>query len=155
MKRKRICRTCGAKMTTRIVDRPYPECGVDDIVLGGVTVHRCTRGHEDLRLRDVVGLHHAIACDVARRDGRLLPKEIRFLRSALDYSVGGFAESLGVSRETVSRWESTRSAQPMTVAIERLLRLMVLTDTRIDEAEFDRPRRPAVLRQTGGWKVAG
>ena len=62
---------------------------------------------------------------VVRKSSRLTPADlIRFLRRTLDWSGQDFAEHMGTTAETVSRWENGRAA--MGAQADRLLRLLVL-----------------------------
>jgi transcriptional regulator with XRE-family HTH domain len=54
----------------------------------------------------------------------LAPIEIRFLRKHIGLSGEDFAQRMGVTRETVSRWET--GANQMGAVADRLLRLLVI-----------------------------
>ena len=71
------------------------------------------------------GLHQAIARSVIEKQARLSGAEIRFLRKVLGWSGADFAQHMGTSAETVSRWET--ESTPMGPQADRLLRLMVMT----------------------------
>lgn len=61
-------------------------------------------------------------CGVA---DRLLGQEIRFLRKSLAWTAAKLAEKLGVTPETVSRWENDKA--PMSAVMERVLRILVVS----------------------------
>ena len=46
---------------------------------------------------------------VVRKTSRLTPTEIRFLRRCVGWSGQDFAEHMGTTAETVSRWENGRA----------------------------------------------
>jgi putative zinc finger/helix-turn-helix YgiT family protein len=104
----------------------YRESGLARVTLLGIEVGRCPRcGEHEALIPNILGLHEAIAAALARKTARLLPEEVRFLRKQLGWSGGDFAAHLGVSRETVSRWETGAAA--MGTVAERLLRLATAT----------------------------
>lgn len=121
-----ICMECGGPMRARreliAFDKP--------IGLPGVRLHtevaRCAKcGAFEVLIPNLEGLHRAIARVVIAKDARLSPPEIRFLRKVLGWSGADFAEHMGTSAETVSRWET--GATPIGPQADRLLRLMVMT----------------------------
>ena len=61
---------------------------------------------------------------VTRKTTRLTPTDVRFLRQSLGWSGQDFADHMGTTAETVSRWENGRT--PMGAQADRLLRLVVL-----------------------------
>lgn len=102
----------------------YKDCGLSNVTLMGVVVHRCPNCGEDaVAIPRLAELHEVIASATAQKDSRLVGEEIRFLRKYLGWSGAQFASVMGVSRETVSRWET--DATPMGTQAERLLRVMV------------------------------
>jgi len=104
----------------------YRESGLTHVTLVGIEVTRCARcGEHEAVIPKIQQLHEAIAAALSRKAARLLPEEVRFLRKHLGWSGGDFAAHLGVSRETVSRWETGAAA--MGPIAERLLRLATAT----------------------------
>lgn len=61
-------------------------------------------------------------CGVA---DKLLGQEIRFLRKSLAWTAAKLAEKVGVTPETISRWENDKA--PMGPAMERILRMLVVS----------------------------
>lgn len=122
------CVMCGAEMEIRREVRRY-DIGLDEpVVLEGVEVSHCPEcGEEFLGIPHVEELHKYVAHQIAQKKAGLTPKEIRYLRTYLGYSGVVFASKLGVTPETVSRWESPTSSTPIGAPSERLLRLMALT----------------------------
>lgn len=78
-------------------------------------------------------LHRAIALGVVAKRPRLTAAEIRFLRKYLGWSGAAFAKHMGVTPESVSRWENDR--EQMGAVADRLLRLMVVTRAPVSEYE--------------------
>jgi len=124
------------KMTTSNDAYRYYECGLPNVILIGVSVHRCKYcGAEYVSIPDMEGLHRALAMAVVNKDGRLTPHEVRFLRKSLGWSGADFARKFHVTPSAVSRWESTRLASPMSKANELRLRDMVAHGMKIDDYE--------------------
>lgn len=102
----------------------YTESGLPYVVLNGVEVRRCPScGAEEVAIPRIEDLHRAIALDVSGKPERLTPEEVRFLRKYLGWSGATFARKLGVTPETVSRWEN--GAQEMGNPAETVLRVWV------------------------------
>jgi len=106
-------------------------------------------------------LSRAVAKHIARGEERLSPAEIRYLRKYLEYSSKDFAEFLGVTLETVYRWESPNSPKPMKLATEKLLRYMTLVDVPAGDYGLDRAGTrkktsppPIFTEDDGRWKAA-
>lgn len=120
------CLECGGAMRTRREVVPFDK----PIGLRGVRlstfVARCPKcGAFEVLLPNLEGLHQAIARALVTKSARLAAEEIRFLRKVLGWSGADFAEHMGTSAETVSRWET--GATPIGPQADRLLRLMVMT----------------------------
>ena len=156
------CLSCSAQMRVRRENFKYDACGLPYVTLVGVQVHRCSKcGEFEVAVPRSEDLHRVIAVSVARKRGRLEAAEVRFLRKWLGWSGADFAERMGVSAETVSRWET--GAQQMGATADRLLRLMVASRTpqrdysldllkEIDVAER-KPFRLGLEARGGGWRA--
>ena len=119
------CLECGNTMKKRIVEHHYAECGLKNIFLKNVEELVCPNcGEEELVIPNMEQLHKLIANHVAVQKQRLLPEEVRFLRSHLGFSGVDFANAIGVAAETVSRWENGR--EEMKLSHERFLRVLIL-----------------------------
>ena len=122
-----MCDDCGMKLLVeRDAVRRYVLGGVPHIELHGVEVTRCPAcGVESVGIPRIAQLHTVIAHGFVTQPRMLAPTEIQFLRKHVGLSGADLAQRMGVSRETVSRWES--GAQPMGPVADRLLRLLVVT----------------------------
>ncbi|MBI3567405.1 MAG: helix-turn-helix domain-containing protein [Gemmatimonadetes bacterium] len=122
-----ICEECGAKATVdRHAVRRYELGGVPHVELHGIEVTLCPAcGDETIGIPRLAHLHRVIAHAFVEQRRMLAPVEIRFLRKHVGLSSVAFAQRMGVTRETVSRWET--GAQPMGAVADRLLRLLVVT----------------------------
>lgn len=159
---KKRCSICGkGALEIRREPRRYGR-GID-VILVDIEVRHCPACGEEFEvIPNIERLHQAIARDLAKSDARLRAGEIRFLRTYLGYSSVDFARLMGVSPETVSRWESKGAPKRMALSAERLLRLMVLQNEPIRSyglegagASEGPPAQPLRLRVTPtGWESA-
>jgi len=76
-------------------------------VLNAVVVQRCASCSDEMTgIPDIQGLARAAAMVRALNPARLLGKEVKFIRKALDMTQKQFAEKMELSHEHVSRWEN-------------------------------------------------
>ena len=143
-----LCRICDTETTIATKQRHrYREVGLPGVVLAGIEVSRCPRCSD---VRPTIPypeeLHRLIAQALVEKDSRLLADEVRFLRAILAFSAKDFARHMGVSPETVSRWEA--GSVPVGPQADRLLRLLVVQGRltidypleRLAEIDTDRER---------------
>ena len=150
---------CGATMTTTHENYSYAACGLPHITLTGVEVRRCSEcGEHEVVIPKIEQLHQAIAEAVIAKKARLAAAEVRFLRKHLGWSGADFARHMGVTPETVSRWENDR--EPIGPVADRLLRLMVVTKAPKREYSIEAlagleddfvPARVRLSVDTHGW----
>ena len=146
--------------------RRYELGGLPHVELHGVRVTRCPGcGAEDIRIPRIAQLHQVLAEHFIHQPRPLAPVEARFLRKHMGLSTADYARCMGVTRETVSRWET--GAKPMGPQADRLLRLLVATTTPCTDyaakdalSEIDtsrptpkRPGRIAVTTGPEGWRA--
>jgi DNA-binding transcriptional regulator YiaG len=152
------CVLCGGSRIERRVEQiPFNQVAlVEGVVYTCMNCKERFEGFERVEELGKVVAHH-----IARRVERLAPAEIRYLRKYLGYSSADLAAFLGVSPETVSRWESDVSPKPMKLATEKLLRYMALNDRPISEYGLDRagsstakPAFPVFRKLKGEWGAA-
>jgi putative zinc finger/helix-turn-helix YgiT family protein len=137
----------------------YDESGLDCVTLENITVYRCPNcGESEPVIPNTMALHGALAKITATKKERLTPKEIRFLRTHLGYSSTDFARKMGVSVQTVSRWERENEPLGMKSVAEKLLRIMTLVGDAVkqyhlEEMATEEPAATALrLRATRvGW----
>ena len=118
------CPECGRVLRVRKAKTyPYRESGLESVLLTGVRVYRCPGCREAYpAIPNVVGLHRAIAAELARKPLPLTGAEFRFLRKELALKAKVLARHLGTTDVTLSRWESGNS--PINPAADRLLRVL-------------------------------
>jgi putative zinc finger/helix-turn-helix YgiT family protein len=110
----------------------YEESGLPGVWLAGVRVSQCPGcGETAVSIPAVEQLHLAIASVLVSKPQRLAPPEIRFLRKYLGLSGVDFAAHMGVTPESVSRWEN--GAMEMSTTAERLLRHLVARQAPLDD----------------------
>jgi putative transcriptional regulator len=130
------CLVCGAEMKTGRESVRYDACGLPSVTLMGVEVSRCPQcGEYEVAIPQIDDLHKAIAQTVIRKTSRLDAAEIRYLRKYLGWSGVDFATHMGMTPETISRWE--RGAEPIGPVADRLLRLMVATRDPVSDYPLD------------------
>ena len=131
------CEACGAQMKSGRENFRYTACGLDTVTLMNVEVHRCPEcGEYEVEIPRIEDLHRLIAQEVATKEARLTPLEIRFLRKYLGFSGVDFAAVLDVTPETVSRWENDK--KQMSPISERALRLMVFVRAPLAEYPLEK-----------------
>lgn len=155
------CIGCGATMKTRRGQYRYAHVDGLHVILDGVQISKCAAcGEEEVAIPHVEELNRALAVDMAQRPARLSGGQVRFLRKQLGWSGVDFARRVGVTPETVSRWES--GTKHMSRPAELLLRLMTLQMRPVDsyplpEELHDSGRRSArrvrARPSRGAWEL--
>lgn len=100
----------------------YTECGLDNVYLvNGFELINTPNG-EEVCIKDIQDLHKAIAKAIlSERSNVLSNREIRFVRHLLDLSQTSLAKILGVTYQTVARWE--KGECPISKTADFLLRV--------------------------------
>jgi len=148
-------------MTSARENHSYTASGLPYVTLVGIEIRRCKAcGEHEVVIPKIEQLHRAIALAVVSKRPRLTAPEVRFLRKYLGWSGTDFAKHMGVTPESVSRWENER--EQMSPVADRLLRLMVVTRAPVSEypleslAELEEEAVPVRLRlesAKGGWRA--
>ncbi len=163
------CAECGSDRVT--VERKavirYDMGGLHHATLQGVEIRRCGAcGDESVKIPRIGQLHRVLADYLVRQPRLLLGVEVRFLRTHLGLSSEDFAHRMGVTRETVSRWENDK--ERMGEPTDHLLRALVKSHEPTDNYAVDdllrdlpdtlsAPRAKAVnvtvQNERTGWKA--
>jgi len=140
----------------------YKASGLPNVVLAGIEIRTCPScGEEEVVIPRIEELHRLIARGVMNKPARLTGQEMRFLSKAIGLSGVDFAARVGVSPETVSRWENDK--EPIGPTADRLVRLMAAqsppkTDYALDElANIADEVKPLAMRlepRARGWATA-
>jgi DNA-binding transcriptional regulator YiaG len=110
-------------------DVPTELMGIAGVSLHNAVVEeRCTRcGHQkSILIPNLQGLIAAVAVERALMPLKMLGREIRFLREALEVTAVDLATTVEVLPTQVSRWEN--DAEPISPRSEKLLRLYVVDE---------------------------
>jgi putative zinc finger/helix-turn-helix YgiT family protein len=119
------CLECDGKLTTKRENYRYLASGLANVTLMNVEVRRCgSCGDHEVVIPHIEALHKALAAAIVKRTSRMTGHEVKFLRKQLGYSGVDFATLIGVSAETISRWENGK--ERMRPSAEKLLRLLVV-----------------------------
>ena len=121
------CLMCGKRMKKNKETYHYLSSGLKRVYLQNIEILKCSScEEEEVVIPNIENLHSLIVKIIASQKQKLLPEEIRFLRTFLGFSGSDFANKIGVSPETVSRWEKGKVSMKPTV--ERLLRVLILSN---------------------------
>lgn len=108
----------------------YTESGLDNVFLvnGFEHIEAPMGGDRQVIIQDIDGLHEAIGMALVHRRQTLSGKELRFLRNELLLSQARLAQILGVTEQTVARWEKGQTTIPK--ASDALVRIMFAESVR-------------------------
>jgi putative zinc finger/helix-turn-helix YgiT family protein len=163
------CAECGSDLVA--VERNavirYDMGGLPHVTLRGVEMRRCGAcGDVITKIPRIGQLHRVLADYIIRQPRLLLGSEIRFLRTHLGLSTEDFAHQMGVTRETVSRWQNDK--ERMGPSADHLLRALVTSHQPSENYAVDdllrdlpdtlSPAKPkavnvSVQNATTGWKL--
>jgi transcriptional regulator with XRE-family HTH domain len=132
-----LCAHAGA-IAREILPRHYEELlGIPIVLLHAVEIRRCTRCQEVIskKIPDLQNLIAAMAITRITNALKLGAADIRFLRKAMNWTGRELASMLGVSGETVSRWENGKDI--IGIPNEKLFRMVVGTSMRESAPAID------------------
>ena len=130
------CEQCGGPTTTARENFHYSASGLPNVTLIGVQVTRCPKcGAFEVDIPRIEELHRTIAGEVVTKRAPLTPAEIRFLRKWLGWAGVDFAAHMGVTPETVSRWETGNFG--VGASADRLLRMMVVNRAPVQDYSLE------------------
>lgn len=119
------CTNCGHQMAKHIDNYHYTESGLDNVVLTGLTLYKCSKCGEAIpQIPDINGLHESIGIAISKSEKVLRGSEIRFLRKELGLKAQELADLLGVYKVSVSRWENEK--EQIGAGNDRLVRVLYL-----------------------------
>lgn len=128
------CPACGAVEIRQEVGRHhFTESGLENVWITNVEFAVCEKcGERTLRLPNPIGLMKCIGEMVILTPGPLSGKEIKFLRKSLFLKSGEFANLIGVTRTTISRWENGETSPD--TSNDRLIRLTYANKVGLQES---------------------
>lgn len=94
----------------------YTDCGLDNIFLLNGFEYDEYDGEKFLTITDLDGLHRAIGLHIVLEKKAPTGQEMRFLRTELHLSQAQLASKLGVSDQSVARWEKGHTDIPGTAS---------------------------------------
>lgn len=104
------CSNCGGVLEKHLSVHKYLECGLKNIVLVNIPVHRCLSCSEtEVEIPCTEELHLLIAFLLVLKPTGLNGDEGRYLRKHLGYTAEDLADKIGVTRVTVARWETGKT----------------------------------------------
>lgn len=116
------CVECCKVMKKKTVNHHYTESGLDNVYLMGVDIYECPACSENyLHIPNPVQLHIILAIGFAFKDTSLCGSEIKFMRKEVGMNGKLFADFIGVSPITLSRWENDDGEH--SASHDRLIRL--------------------------------
>ena len=101
----------------------YEDCGLPNVYLQNGFDKRKTSYGDAISIRNVEGLHEAIADHLVLKAGALTADEFRYLRVFLELSQKKLGELFGISDQTIANWEKGNTG--VVRAAETLLRMLV------------------------------
>jgi DNA-binding transcriptional regulator YiaG len=118
---------------------------------GGLPNVYLTNGYREVKtpygpsvvIRDVEGLHFAIAQCAVRERAHLTGPELRFIRKFLELTQAQLGELLGLEEQSVRRWERLPRVPK---AADRAMRLLFLDITRRDRPDL--PHLDEIVQHT-------
>jgi len=131
---------------SRVMDYLYDECGLDNVILADFPVQIDDAGEEVVTIPNINLLHRVLIAEVARKQGGLKPKEIRFLRSEMGLSQAELAELVGKDGQTAGRWE--RGETPIDRASEIVIRRKAMEHVGANDTPIDELSRRSVYTVT-------
>lgn len=112
---------------TECAEKPpfqYRACGLDNVYLRSGYDQRMLGGQIYTSVQDADDLHKAIAEHLALRRKLLKGQEVRFLRKFLSWTQAQAGDALGISDQSVARYEKDQVA--LEGSADRLFRLYVI-----------------------------
>lgn len=122
----------------------YTACGLDNVIIEGVSFVQDDSGEVVVRIPNVNGLHRAIAIGIVKRKMMMSGRDMRFLRSEMGMTQAELAEMIHREPLTISRWE--RSETEIDANAETLIRLHA--NERLELNVLDG------VSEISGWSIA-
>jgi DNA-binding transcriptional regulator YiaG len=114
----------------------YDLSGLHVVLKGGVIQHVCPEcGEKSVTIKNLPGLHKAMAEAVATANHRLSGSELRFMREFLGYSGEDMAALVGLNQDTIRKAEAGTQKVPKP-AYELFLRAEILRSAKAPAYEM-------------------
>lgn len=102
----------------------YSECGISNVMIYGIKPCVDDNGETVISIRNIEGLHRAIAQAVVQKKGKMTAEELRFLRTEMEETQSVLAKMIGYERLQIARWEKGESNIPQ--AVDMLMRTLAI-----------------------------
>lgn len=153
------CPICNSETVCTQEPYHYAESGLDYIYLEGIDVCKCTCGETIVSIPAMPELHNVISICILEKKSLLSGPEIRFLRKNMGLTATKLSKKIGVSNETISRWEN--GTQAITKPHDHFIRLLYsviigVPEDKIKhliEEDFEEiePEQKKILKQIIPW----
>lgn len=121
----------------------YTECGLDNVIIAGVSFVSDDAGDAVVKIPNVNGLHRAIATGIVTRKTMMNGREMRFLRSEMGMTQAELAAMIHREPLTISRWE--RGETEIDANAETLIRLHAIERLKLDVNDH--------VSEISGWSI--
>lgn len=108
----------------------YTECGLDNVIIHGISEVVDDAGETVLTIPNVNDLHRAIAQAIVSKPAGVSGKELRFLRTEMGMTQAELAVMIHREPLAISRWE--RAETPVDSNAETLIRLHAIQALKLD-----------------------
>jgi putative zinc finger/helix-turn-helix YgiT family protein len=102
----RRCTECGQPQREQRRTVDYSESGLTNVELFNVPAWVCVNHHEEIEIPAVTRLHELLAHLIIRKPANITGSEIRFLRRRVGLQAKEFAERIGLTPVSLSRFEN-------------------------------------------------
>ena len=127
-----------------MTDYLYAECGLDNVIISGVSFITDDAGEVVVSIPNINSLHRAIALGIIKRKGSMSGRELRFIRTEMGMTQAELAALIHREPLAVSRWE--RSENEIERNAETIIRLHAIE-------KLDLPLNPSVSALSG-WSIS-
>ena len=121
----------------------YTQCGLDNVVIDGVTFVTDDAGESVVSIPNINGLHRAISLGIVSRQHGMSGRELRFLRTEMGMTQAELADTIHREALTISRWE--RGESPIDENAETLIRILVIETLDLDLSTG--------VKELSGWSI--
>lgn len=134
------CIICDGPMRHTLISHPFD--ALPGICLDGVSRYECEGcGEVEIGIPAMESLIQTLTRALVERETPLTGAELRFLRKTLGWSGVDTAAYMGVTKETISRWESGKA--PLSALADRLIRMYVVQGAALRDYDLHHMRQIA------------
>lgn len=108
----------------------YEECGLDNVHVYGLSPIIDDDGEEVFGIKNVNGLHKAIASAIVTHSAAMSGKQLRFLRTEMGFTQAEVGKMVHKEALSVGRWE--REECPIDTNADTIIRLIAIERLKLD-----------------------